>query len=220
MARTLNRLLPSSSICVITWTEKRSRAWILFCNTWGKTGNLQNLYSSCQRMTEGRTQRRVVLRGLSFEERDLATVSASLAWAAPNLECERVVCSMEEIQFPLTCCFIPASVFPPLTSSPAQPLKSFWPEWMERYSLELTFSWNWNSSDIRAIVCTGEDVRQQKCPPPLGLKSWVTPIQMLLILMVDASWVTTEPLRHTEICLLGCSREHVSLTLPTRQKQS
>lgn len=91
-------------------------------------------------MTERRTERQVVLRGLSFEERDLATVSASLAWAAANLECERVVCSMEEIQFPLTCCFIPESVFPPLTSSPAQPLKSFWLEWMERYSLELTFS--------------------------------------------------------------------------------
>ena len=36
----------------------------------------------------------------------------------------------ETIQFPLTCCFIPESVFLPLASSPAQ-LMRFWPENME-----------------------------------------------------------------------------------------
>lgn len=79
-------------------------------------------------------QRQAIFRGLSFEEKDLASACASLARAAVDLACERVVCSMDEIQFPLACCFIPASVFPPLTSSPAQPLKRFWPGRMEKIS--------------------------------------------------------------------------------------
>lgn len=38
---------------------------------------------------------------------------------------------MEGIQFPLSCCFIPESVFLPLTSSPAQLLKRLWPKSVE-----------------------------------------------------------------------------------------
>ncbi len=103
--------------------------------------------------TDSFRQRWGLFRGLSFEEKDLASVCASLACATLNLVCEHVVCSMEEIQFPLTCRFIPESVFPPLTSSPAQPLKKFWPVCTEKilFGIDIILK-TCNSYDMNAIA--------------------------------------------------------------------
>lgn len=126
-------------------------------------------------------RRRAIFSGPSFEEKDLASVCASLACASLNLVCERVVCSMEEIQFPFTCCFIPESVFPPLTSSPAQPLKRFWPMCMEKilFGLDI-FRKNRNFSDMNAIVSVSEcletshifKTQEQKCKKGLSGLCW------------------------------------------------
>lgn len=110
----LNALLPALHVSVISWAvvyriQAKQKSW--------KTTNLMKV-----------RQREVPLRGSLKED---SGVCASLACPIVNLVCERDVCSMEGIQFPLTCCFIPESVFLPLTASPARLLKRLWPENME-----------------------------------------------------------------------------------------
>lgn len=138
MAWTLNWGLPSSRFCVITWIGTGSGVKTLFC-TWEKP-NTAKLVLLCVKKTEmdRNRERQVVLRALSFEEKDLASACASLAWSAVNLLCKRVVCSMENIQFPLTCCFIPESYFLPSHLHLHNPWRVFCNSW-KRYSLELTF---------------------------------------------------------------------------------
>lgn len=94
-----------------------------------KNANLEHL---CMQKTE----RWAAFRGRSFEAKALASVCASLAQASFNLLCKRVVCRVEGIQFPLTCCFIPQSQFffwffcPLFTCT--TPQRGFWPECMEK----------------------------------------------------------------------------------------
>lgn len=86
-------------------------------------------------------------RSLCFEN-NLASACASLAWAAVNLLCERVVCSAKDIQFPAACCLVPVSVFSPLSFSLS---RGFWPQGVENIHTGIDIS-----SDTTAIVPKGE----------------------------------------------------------------
>lgn len=101
----LGRALPSLNFCTITTTERGSWAETLVL-TKEKQKN-----ADLERLCVQKTERWAAFRGLSFEAKALASVCASLARASFNLLCKRVVCRVEGIQFPLTCCFIPQSHF-------------------------------------------------------------------------------------------------------------
>lgn len=124
MVWTLNWGLPSSSFCVITWMGKgsciKTLSLYLRKNEYCDSGT-----SVCEEDRDGQEPRGTVFRALPFEERHLASACASLAGAAVNLLSKRVACSMENIQFPLTCCFIPESDFLPSPRHLHHPWKVF-----------------------------------------------------------------------------------------------
>lgn len=150
MARKLNRALPGSDFCVITGRENEyccCRNIVLYCRS--ETEELALVLLMSEDDSGRRTQPQIshIPRPVLWRKR-IWRVSVHPWHVLPLIWCASV-CSMEGIQLPLTRSSIPESVFPPLTSSPIQPPKIFWPRRMERIISGVdvflrfeNFSWN------------------------------------------------------------------------------
>lgn len=142
MARQLNSVLPSSNFCIITQRGKGSCAETLLCTRWAMQKKCKaGTPHVCvwQRDRQTRTEISSIQRSVLWRKR-FWQVSVHPWHVLQLILCaKRVVCRMEEIQFPLTCCFIPESVFPPSPLHLHNPWRGFGQSAWKRYSLELTF---------------------------------------------------------------------------------
>lgn len=163
---------------------------------------------------------------------------------------------MEGIQFPLSCCFIPESVFLPLTSSPAQLLKRLWPKSVENRLFGIDIFLKIEKCLSRRQLCfrrekkSGHTSRTDAVFGTVGECGSATLSRGEMVdyrgvrgvlslylppksphcgslrsrcyswgLCILAWYWTLQTDRQTVMCLLECSREYLSLTPPTSQRE-